>query len=158
MIEDLGLVAALEVMGARFSERTGIACHVDAPADVASELLHLPDLASSLYRIAQEALNNAAKHSNADRLEVGLDRAGDGRIRLAVCDNGVGIRSRDRGNPASFGLLGVAERVHALGGQWRIEGHPGQGTVLEVLVPTAPPPADPWPGPDDFLGTGDPQA
>lgn len=157
VIEDLGLVAALEEMSARFTERTGIGCHVDAPAEVGRELLQLPALASSLYRITQEALNNVAKHSRASRVEVGLCRTGEGLIQLRVSDNGVGIHSRDRRNPGSFGLLGVAERVHGLGGQWRIEGRTDQGTLIEVQVPTAPPPAVPLPGPDDFLGTADPE-
>jgi PAS domain S-box-containing protein len=143
MLEDLGVASALQVMGAQFSERTGIACRVDAPDAVGAALMDLPAVATGLYRIAQEALNNVVKHARATRVEIRLDREHHGLIVLRVSDNGIGIRRRRRPQPESVGLLGMAERVRALGGQLRIEGQADGGTVVEVLLPSVVPrPAD----------------
>ena len=148
MLDDLGLVPALEVMCAHFMDRTGIACHLDAPDDIGDALTESPTIATGLYRIAQEALNNVFKHAHATNVGVRLDLAGDGLIRLRVIDNGKGIRKRDKRNPESFGLLGMAERARSIGGQLRIEGSTDTGTVIEVLVPgiSSPAAADLIPG------------
>jgi PAS domain-containing protein len=142
-------------MTTQFAGRTGIACRLDAPAEVGNVLLELPAVANSLYRITQEALNNVAKHAKATLVEVGLDCTSDGLVLLRISDNGTGMRKRDRRNPESFGLLGMAERVHALGGQLRIEGHAEAGTMIEVLVPTFQSRAAADPVRVDFEPTGD---
>jgi PAS domain S-box-containing protein len=155
MLEDLGLVPALEVMCAQFMDRTGTACHLDASGDVGDALIESPSVATGLYRIAQEALNNVFKHAKATNVGVRLDQAGDGLIRLRVGDNGVGIRKRDKRNPESFGLLGMAERARSIGGHLRIEGLEDTGTVIEVLVPGVGSPAVSNPIAGDFAPTGE---
>ena len=85
----------------------------------------------TVYRIAQEALTNVARHARASHAWVELDRVGDS-VRLRVSDDGVGpahVPGRDSG------LLGIEERVSARGGTWEIGERPGGGTVLDVHLP-----------------------
>ena len=89
----------------------------------------------TVYRIAQEALTNVARHARARRAWVELCRDGD-RVRLRVSDDGVGPRAeRTRGS----GLLGIEERVTARGGSWELVERPGGGALLEVRLPIGPP-------------------
>jgi len=85
----------------------------------------------TLYRVAQEGLTNARKHAHADHIELILDSTEAGLVKLHVKDDGVGSGSATGG----FGLLGVRERVQALGGQLRTVSTPGQGFLLEVEFP-----------------------
>ena len=98
-------------------------------------LASAPQIASCLYRVAQEALNNVLRHAHASTVEVWPGRLPDGRIVLRVADNGVGMRNEDEGKPRAFGLLGMRERLRAVGGTLRIESTPGAGTALEASVP-----------------------
>ena len=90
---------------------------------------------SELFRIAQEALNNALKHARADSIEISLDLAG-GRARLAVRDDGVGF---DPKSPAvrskRLGLTSMRERTEGLGGSFSVESRPGGGTTIRAEVP-----------------------
>jgi signal transduction histidine kinase len=91
--------------------------------------------ALAAYRIAQEALTNIARHAGATAAWVELVRVG-ACARLRVSDDGVG----PSGAPArGAGLLGIAERVGALGGRWQLDRRPGGGTLLEVSLPVAEP-------------------
>jgi len=134
MLVDLGLVPALEALAAQFSRRTGIACQLealDAPGDGSPESL---SISTSLYRIAQEALNNVVKHAHASAVHLRLGSAADGQLVLRISDNGSGMSVADRNKAQSFGLLGMQERVRALGGTLRIESQLGAGTAIEVVV------------------------
>jgi PAS domain S-box-containing protein len=137
MLEDLGLVDALEALAMRFSQRHGVACELDtagmAPDDAGIDAA----VSTCLYRVAQEALNNAAKHAGAGRVRMKLQRIGAGRLRLVVDDDGIGISEDDLRKPQSFGLLGMRERVRAAGGTLRIDGEPHGGTTLQVEVALA---------------------
>ncbi|MDM0000664.1 PAS domain-containing protein [Variovorax sp. J22P240] len=135
MLEDLGLLPALEAMASKFGEQSGIACEIDAVDEVASELLDAPAVAICLYRVAQEALNNVNKHSRASEVHIQLAKAGENSIALRVRDNGRGMEPADRRKSESFGILGMQERVRAHGGVMHIDGTPAQGTVLEVVIP-----------------------
>ncbi|MFZ5824317.1 MAG: histidine kinase [Bacillota bacterium] len=88
----------------------------------------------SLFRIAQEALNNIAKHARAQNVTVELKRVATG-LSLRVIDDGVGFDRRAGVNPTSVGLVGMQERIGALGGQIRIRSSPGIGTEVSVLLP-----------------------
>lgn len=134
MLEALGLVAALKAMCARHAERTGCDCRLEVSAAADGADLDASVLSTGLYRITQEALNNAAKHAKASTVRVRLDCMHDGLVVLQIVDDGVGIRDLDKRDPESFGLKGMAERVRALGGQMRIESLAGKGTTIEVLV------------------------
>ena len=90
-----------------------------------------PDIETTLYRIAQEALTNVAKHSRATRVEVMLERQGDS-VLLIVEDDGVGFDTGVRGG--RFGLLGMQERAALLGATIEIESEPGRGTTILVRM------------------------
>lgn len=136
MLEDLGLVPALEAMAGHFSQQTGIACKVDAAEeDVFNEWVEAPSVALCLYRVAQEALNNVAKHSHASEVHIRLAMATESSISLQIRDNGRGMAAADMRKHESFGILGIRERIRANGGIMRIDSRPEGGTMLDVVVP-----------------------
>jgi two-component system sensor kinase len=133
MLDDLGLVAALESLLHGLSERTGIVVSLD----VGEGKLDLREpLASGLYRIAQEALTNVARHAQATQVEVALRVENDG-IMLKVRDNGTGFAPDASGQRKSYGILGIRERAHTLGGTARIVRLDTGGTLVEVVIPLA---------------------
>lgn len=133
MLDDLGLLPATEWLAQNFSERTGIPCEF---ACNVSELTLESEQATAVFRMLQEALTNAARHSGASQVEVTIFRAGD-NVTLTVRDNGKGFSpDRDR-KIDSFGLLGMEERAYLLGGQVHISSAPGDGTEIEIRLPTS---------------------
>jgi len=131
VLDDLGLVAALEWLVQNFSQRTGIACTLS----VDRKYIDLPMArASALFRIVQESLTNIAKHARATRAEVMLAHE-PGRLTLHVRDNGIGYFGGLARRGDSFGLLGMRERVSFLGGAFSITGVPDEGTTVEVHLP-----------------------
>lgn len=128
MLDDLGLVPAVQWQARETSRRTGMLVHVAAD-DLADEL---PDgHRTCVYRVVQEALTNSAKHSAARQVWITL-RAEAGEIRLSVKDDGRGFASgRERG----LGLLGLQERAAHLGGSLELATEPGRGTLLAVTLP-----------------------
>jgi len=136
MLEDLGLVPALEAMASQFNQQTGIACRVDVPEeDISNELVEASSVAICLYRVAQEALNNVAKHAHASEVQIRLAMAMGSSISLQIRDNGRGMAAADMRKHESFGILGIRERIRANGGIMRIDSRPEGGTMLDVLVP-----------------------
>ena len=136
MLDDLGLPDAAEWLIEEFSQRSGIQCRLDM--DDADKLISLPGpVATALYRILQESLTNITRHAGANRVEIELRQRTDDNVNLTVQDDGRGITEADRANPTSFGLRGIRERVHYLGGN--VEIAPGQagGTRLTVNIPLA---------------------
>ena len=132
VLDDLGLVPALEFLAQGVSARNGVAIKVEGPRK------RLPSpIEIALYRVAQEALRNATKHSRANRVD----------IRLAVESNGVSCSIRDDGRgfdvaavldrrgDRGLGLIGMRERLNAVGGQFNINSAPGRGTEIRVAVP-----------------------
>ncbi|MEA2147919.1 MAG: hypothetical protein QOG59_3506 [Solirubrobacteraceae bacterium] len=95
------------------------------------------ELGVILFRIAQEALSNVRKHANASEVTITLDEQ-DGGVLLAVRDDGQGFTAGDRaGGPMGhFGLQSMRERAEAAGGRWGIQTAPGEGTAVEVWLPT----------------------
>lgn len=88
----------------------------------------------ALFRIAQEALNNSARHARAHRIQVKLARIDEG-ILLCIADDGRGFDPRTAVRPTALGLPGIRERTAALGGSCRINSAPGRGTEISVLIP-----------------------
>ena len=130
---DLGLEAALRALCREFKERAGISVTLQAahvPADVPLAL------GLALFRIAQEALNNAGKHARADRVEVGLSRKG-AELVLSVRDNGIGFKPGGQRAPSGrgIGLGSMRERAELAGGSLELQSGPGAGTTLSVRVP-----------------------
>lgn len=130
VLDDFGLRAALEQDVAVFSERTG----VDVKLSIRRDDLIDADRATAVYRIVQEVLTNVARHSGATRVEVRIDAAG-GRVEAELRDNGRGITQAEAHSTVTLGLLGVRERVYALGGDAVIEAIPGDGTRVFVSIP-----------------------
>ena len=134
ILEDLGLIEALKAECARFGAVEGIPTSLRATDDIDQ-----PTQAVSLclYRVAQEALRNAARHSGARSVEIAL-RAVDGGLELAVRDNGVGFDpTRKQGRP-SLGLAGMRQRLALVDGELLINSTPGGGTSIVARAPLKP--------------------
>jgi signal transduction histidine kinase len=132
VLDDLGLVAAIEGEARLFEERTGIECDVSVAAEQAE--IEGP-VATAIYRIIQEALTNVARHSHASRVEIRL-RSRREEILLEVRDDGRGIRREQVDHGRSFGLMGIRERAATIGGTVRFEGIEERGTIVSVRIPT----------------------
>jgi PAS domain S-box-containing protein len=131
VLDDLGLVAALEWHVREFQERTGVACaFTTSPEDIVVD----PGRATTLFRICQEALTNVARHANATRIDLSLTQVG-GALCLEVRDDGRGISEEAVTGPKSLGLMGMRERVLPWGGMVDIRGIQGKGTVVSVRIP-----------------------
>lgn len=131
MLDDLGLVAALEWQGREVSRRTGII--VDVVADDFADNL-ADEQKTCIYRVVQEALHNSAKHANARHVRVSVQEVSN-RVLLSIEDDGVGFDpSRRRG----MGILGMHERATRLEGAFAIDSAPGHGTRLRLDLPLMP--------------------
>jgi PAS domain S-box-containing protein len=131
MIDDLGLVPAIEHLLHEFSERTGILVSLDTAAEGAE--LHDP-IATAVYRMVQEALTNVARHAEATRVEVSLSVNGT-ELLVTIRDNGKGIEDAGLRKTKSYGVLGIRERAQTLGGSARIHRLEEGGTAVEILIP-----------------------
>lgn len=138
LLDDLGLVPAIEWLVHTFGQRTGVACTLSA--DEALEL-HEP-YATAVFRIVQESLANVAKHADASKVVVMIERL-PAAITLAVRDNGRGFAVGAPRKPHSLGLMGLHERALLLKGRVTIDSAPGQGTRIDVEIPLPAPEAAP---------------
>jgi two-component system sensor histidine kinase UhpB len=134
MLDDYGLGPALEWQARNFARRTGIGVTVSnrEPSDRPR-----PQVEIALFRIAQEALNNIAKHAGARNAEIKLERA-SGEWVMSVQDDGIGFEPGD--DPLSSSRLGIVtmrERSQAIGGRFEVRAQPEGGTCLTVRVPLA---------------------
>jgi signal transduction histidine kinase len=131
LLDDFGLVAAVEAHLQDFQARTGIAAqlHAQVPA------LNLqPEISTALFRICQEALTNVARHAGASQVQICFE-VKDQELRVRIRDNGRGISEQELTNSHSLGLAGMRERVLLIGGHLAITGAPGEGTTLRLVVP-----------------------
>jgi len=131
VLDDLGLVAAIEWQIEQFQSRSGLKCHW---TNDASEIELSRERATAVFRILQEILTNVLRHARAANLYVKLT-CGQDCLELAVKDDGVGITVRQRMNTQSLGLLEMKERALLVGGEVRITGKEGGGTTVVVRVP-----------------------
>jgi len=133
LLDDLGLVPAIEWLAGNFSARHGVPCQV-----VASDELELQEpYATAVFRIVQESLANAGKHAAASRVEIAVEDVG-WAIQVTVQDDGRGFDPDAPRKPESLGLMGLRERAGLVNGSVTIVSAPGQGTRVEVLVPLGP--------------------
>jgi len=132
-LDDHGLVAALRTHVRDFDRRG----QAQASFWIDPRLGELsPDAQVVVYRVAQEALVNAARHSGASRVEVSLEPC-DGKVRLQVADNGSGFAFAEEGK--GLGLDGMRERALLVGGALEIDSRPGKGTTVRLEVPAGEP-------------------
>jgi signal transduction histidine kinase len=128
MLDDFGLVPALHWHAREMTKRTGL--NVRITADPASD--DLPDEHKTcIYRLVQEASNNAARHASPRNLQVTVKKE-SGRVTFSVQDDGSGF---DKTFVRGLGLLGMEERVGRLGGRFRIDSQPGRGTTISAELP-----------------------
>jgi PAS domain S-box-containing protein len=133
ILDDLGIAVALEWQAEDFSKRTKIKCEfISKPGDIVLD----PDRSTAIFRIFQEALTNVARHSDASKVKAVLIKETD-RIVLTIEDDGKGIDRRQLTDPKAFGIIGMKERAHFLGGEARFDSAPGRGTSITVSIPTA---------------------
>jgi signal transduction histidine kinase len=130
VLDDFGLVSALERLVETFREQTGI--EVDLEPRLGDQRLP-PDVETTLYRIMQEALTNVVKHAQAKRVSIVLTRR-DGSITAVIEDDGRGFGEGQAGENG-LGLLGMSERVALVDGRLNVESSPGSGTTLSIEVP-----------------------
>ncbi|HLY18140.1 MAG TPA: histidine kinase [Bryobacteraceae bacterium] len=130
MLDDLGLVPALQWQAREISKRTGMAVTVDAES-VADDLPE--EHKTCIYRVVQEALHNCARHASARSVRIQVVQESQ-RIRLSVLDDGQGF---DNTHVRGLGLLGMEERVTHLGGRFHLKSERGQGTELRIEIPLA---------------------
>ena len=130
LLDDLGLLAAMEWHLEEFERRSGISKELYIP----DREIPLPDTFKiGIFRIFQESLTNVARHSGADNVIVSLT-PDDKQLILTIRDNGKGINEK-QGNKKTLGLLGMKERSQMMGGQYEIRSKPGEGTTVTVIVP-----------------------
>jgi two-component system sensor histidine kinase UhpB len=127
-LDDLGLVAAIGGQVEQLARG-----EIEAELDIDGDFSELGDDAQLVvYRVAQEALSNAARHSGAGRIDVKLRRRG-GDVELEVADDGRGFAFDD--SEGGLGLAGMRERALLIGGKLTIESRPGRGTTVKLTVP-----------------------
>lgn len=131
VLDQLGLVAAIEWQAHAFHKRSGIACRFE-PAE--KELAVDQARSTALFRMLQEALTNVARHADATQVTIRLAQEAR-ELHLDIADNGTGISQAAQASPRSFGIMGMRERALALGGTLHIEGIAGTGTIVRVRVP-----------------------
>ena len=131
MLDDLGLVPAVEWLVDGFTQRNGIPCELAVNIGE----LELPSAhATAVFRIIQESLSNVAKHARASRVQVAIERNGT-QVTLSIRDNGAGFSLSDPRKPNSYGLLGLRERTSLLDGEASITSVPGEGTWVQIRLP-----------------------
>lgn len=135
VLDRLGLAAAIDWLVRDREAKSGLAILLNV-SNVPEPIDGLVSI--TVFRIVQEALTNVVRHAGAT--EVSVDLVGkEAALSLTVHDNGKGIEPAATEGPQSLGILGMRERVHLLGGSFRMQGEPGKGTTIVVEVPREPP-------------------
>src|SRR5882672_9339807 len=131
VLDDLGLVAAIEWQAQQFQARTGIVCVWDCSLEKV-ELTE--EQSTAVFRIFQETLTNILRHAQATRVDIKLKKD-DNYFVLSISDDGKGITEQEKSEQQSLGILGMRERAYLIGGEIDIQGVAGKGTVVIVRVP-----------------------
>jgi signal transduction histidine kinase len=134
-LDEWGLSAALTDYVSSFQRQTGVACR--AEVDLPVRLARAQE--TVLYRVAQEALVNVAKHARASHARVSLQVVG-GQATLEIGDDGAGFAPGQLADPPGlghFGLASMRQQVEMAGGVWRLRSRPGQGTTVSATLPRA---------------------
>jgi len=133
MLDELGLIAAIEWLAESMAERGGMQCTLRLPA---TPCAFGRELSTAIFRITQESLTNACRHGRASHVLVVLCEE-PALVRLRISDNGRGIESSPDRRYRSLGLLGMHERALMLGGRLTVQSEPGAGTCVEAELPKA---------------------
>lgn len=130
ILDDLGLIAALEWHSKEFEKRYNVTVDFQTQNE---EIKAGSLVATGLFRMYQESLTNVARHSGATKVQSTIS-VQDGKIHLTIADNGRGFDTK-RGERKTLGLLGMKERAIMVGGELNIRSEPGKGTTVDVKVP-----------------------
>jgi signal transduction histidine kinase len=135
ILDDLGLVPALQVLSEGTARRSGITVQFETSLEGRAP----SNVETALYRVVQEALINVVRHARAKNVRIQLTRDSKGTLRCCLRDDGVGfdmvsLLSRKQRN--GLGLVGIRERLNAVGGMLQIRSEPGWGTELRVEIPS----------------------
>ncbi len=136
MLDDLGLIPALQMYMKQFMEDTGIRVSLKAFTEIDQSTSMVRTV---LYRIAQEALTNVARHAKASFVEITIESLEE-VIRMTIKDNGQGFQISGKGGSKKknrLGLIGMRERVEMIGGTFRVDSTPGESTAVQVEIPAA---------------------
>ena len=134
VLDDLGLIPALHSFMKSFTKRTGVRAHLTVFAAV--ERLDTAKR-TVLFRVAQEALTNVARHAQASRVEVSIQKL-RGRVCMKIKDDGKSFnveRALHANGGKHLGLLGMRERLEMVGGRFAVESAPGKGTTIQAQIP-----------------------
>ncbi|HWR34144.1 MAG TPA: PAS domain-containing sensor histidine kinase, partial [Chitinophagaceae bacterium] len=131
ILDDLGLVPAMEIHLKEFESRSGILTQFTA---IKKEIQLTDPVKNALFRIFQESLTNVARHSGAKKVVVRLETK-NSNIELMIEDNGTGFDEKKAAKKRTLGVLGMKERAIAIGGTYHISGKQGKGTTILVSVP-----------------------
>jgi signal transduction histidine kinase len=131
LLDNLGVGAAISWHAKHACDQAGVRCEVWVPEE---ETPIQSEVAIALFRVVQEALTNVLRHARATRAWITLTAADD-CLRLRIRDDGVGVRPEAQLSKLSHGIHGMRQRITALGGAFSIQGSPGAGTTVDVVVP-----------------------
>lgn len=134
ILDDLGLIDAIDWQTKEFEKRTGFRCKFNCKVD---ELRINKSLSTGIFRVYQETLTNVARHAHASEIKILLERV-NGNLILKVHDNGKGFNEAEIKNKHTLGLTGMRERATIFGGALKIESKPGKGTTVLLKVPLKP--------------------
>ena len=142
MLDDLGLVAAVEWLVEEFGKRTGIIIQFEMDVEErqckcqGADRLNT-EVATAVFRIVQECLTNISRHAEAEHVLISLDCHND-KLMLLLSDDGKGIAVANEGKHNSYGVIGMRERAHSLGGTLHLLSIPGGGTTVVAIIPIDP--------------------
>ncbi len=134
ILDDLGLIPAIEWQTAEFQNRFKIQCNISINK---SDVIIKDEISIAVFRIFQETLTNVARHSGATKVDIKLNFHVDNKLTMEITDNGVGIDEEQINSLKSLGLFGMRERVNILNGEMEIIGERGKGTKVKVLIPVS---------------------
>ncbi|HSP89021.1 MAG TPA: PAS domain S-box protein [Ignavibacteriaceae bacterium] len=130
MLDQLGLISALEWQANEFKAKSGIECSLE---NYFGETTVNKNISIAVYRIFQEALTNVIRHSKATKVDIKIGRANN-HLELEICDNGIGFDQK-KNKSKTFGVLGMRERAIILGGDFNVENIKPSGTRISVNIP-----------------------
>ncbi|MDO8812983.1 MAG: PAS domain S-box protein [Gallionella sp.] len=143
MLDDLGLEAAIEWLSEEFGKHSGLAVQLELDVErgqrgYQGEDCDLDsDVTTAIFRIVQECLTNIARHAEAEHVLISLD-CHDGKLMLLLSDDGKGIPATGNEIRKSYGIVGMRERAHNLGGTLHLLSIPGEGTTVVAIIPVKP--------------------
>ena len=131
ILDDLGLIAAMEWQSEEFEKRSEIKTRFNSNV---ANLDVSPEIATGIFRIFQESLTNVLRHAEATEVHPSLN-VNENNLELLVADNGKGFNTEDIQSKRTLGLLGMKERVLIMGGTYHLSSEPGHGTLVRIVVP-----------------------